>query len=145
MDIRITPSKLIGSIAAIPSKSDLHRALICAALSEGPCTILLSSPAILSKDMAATIRCLEALGAEIRLRAADRKRSVNEDSNESGIESYESEKSRNICSIEITPIRTVPEHPVLRCGESGSTLRFLLPVAAYLCDNASFEGEGRLP
>ena len=49
-----------GTVAAPPSKSDVHRAIICAALSGGVSTV---SPVALSEDITATIRCVEALGA----------------------------------------------------------------------------------
>ena len=53
-----TPS---GSVTAPPSKSDVHRAIICAALSKGVSTV---SPVALSNDIKATIGCIEALGAK---------------------------------------------------------------------------------
>lgn len=84
-------------IDIIPSKSDAHRALICAALSTKPCQVICQAE---SKDIAATRKCLEAV----------------KDGRE---EMY--------------------------CGESGSTLRFLLPVMGALGHKASFYPEGRLP
>lgn len=84
-------------INIIPSKSDAHRALICAALSEKPCQVICEAD---SADIAATRRCLEAV--------------------EQGREE-------------------------MYCGESGSTLRFLLPVMGALGYKASFYPEGRLP
>lgn len=84
-------------VKIIPSKSDAHRALICAALSQNPCEIICEAE---SKDIAATRKCLDAL-------------------KEGREEMY--------------------------CGESGSTLRFLLPVMAALGHKASFYPEGRLP
>lgn len=89
--------------------------LICAALSDSPCTIVCQS---VNRDMEATAACLNALGADIRY--ADGKFTVN-------------------------PITTVIKGASLDCGESGSTLRFLLPVAAALGADATFTGQGRLP
>lgn len=115
MNVRITPAPLSGRIAAIPSKSDAHRLLICAALSDGPTELALSQS---SEDIGATIGCLAALGAKI-------------------------EQNRDV--LRIFPIVKPAESPVLDCGESGSTLRFLVPVAAALCERAAFTGRGRLP
>lgn len=114
MDIKITPARLSGIAAAIPSKSDAHRLLILAALADQPTTLQLP---LASEDIQATCSCLEALGAGIR-RDGDR--------------------------VLVTPIRQVPSNPLLDCGESGSTLRFLLPVAAAIVSAARFTGRGRL-
>ena len=115
MDVTIKNAPLCGEITAPPSKSDAHRALICAALADSPVAIKLSSG---SEDIYATIACLEALGAEI-------------ETTEQG--------------IVVHPVKKSAKSPVLDCGESGSTLRFLLPVAAVAAENARFEGRGRLP
>lgn len=118
MDVICHPSRLQGEINAIPSKSDAHRKLICAALSDRPSVLKISTP--YCDDIAATIRCLETLGAKFG-QSAD--------------------------GLHITPIKgqNICKHVVLDCGESGSTFRFLLPVAAALCDSAEFRGSGRLP
>lgn len=115
MNICITHSVLNGSLAAIPSKSDAHRLLVCAALADKPTALHLPAT---SADIEATIHCLQALGAKV---------------------------SRTGETLAVTPIAAVPDCPVLDCGESGSTLRFLLPVAAALCPRALFCGHGRLP
>lgn len=99
-------------VKVIPSKSDAHRAMICAALSEiqggtdetPGCNIVCDET---SKDMEATAKCLKAL--------------------KEGMSSKD---------------RSVPA--VCLCGESGSTLRFLLPVAGALGMDADFMPEGRL-
>ena len=109
------PSVLSGTVAAIPSKSDLHRKLICAALSENGGFLPVKPP--FCDDIAATIRCLSALGA-----------TVSECEN----------------GLRIRPIQRVSQAD-LDCGESGSTLRFLIPVAMTVCDDVSFTGHGRLP
>ena len=115
MDIRISPSRLSGSISAISSKSDAHRALICAALSDAPTELVLNGSSV---DIQTTIRCLQSLGAAF---------SVSEH------------------SISVSPMQSAAKTAALNCEESGSTLRFLLPVAAALGCQANFTGRGRLP
>jgi 3-phosphoshikimate 1-carboxyvinyltransferase len=115
MNLSITPSLLGGELAAIPSKSDAHRVLILAALSNGTTQVEINR---LSDDIQTTIDCLLALGAEI-LRTPD--------------------------ALIVRGISVLNEHPELDCRESGSTLRFLLPVAAVRGVNARFTGSGRLP
>jgi 3-phosphoshikimate 1-carboxyvinyltransferase len=114
MDAILSPSPLAGSIAAIPSKSVAHRMLICAALADGVSEIVCDKT---SKDIEATARCLTALGAGVAY--------------EDGV-------------FTVTPVTYVAEKPVLDCEESGSTLRFLLPVACALGADATFVGRGRL-
>lgn len=108
-----TPS---GSVTAPPSKSDVHRAIICAALSKGASTI---SPVALSNDIKATIGCIEALGAKTHI-------------------------ENNVLTVDGTELFS-NKTATLDCGESGSTLRFFIPVAAVGGVNASFIGSGRLP
>ncbi|MBQ1896174.1 MAG: 3-phosphoshikimate 1-carboxyvinyltransferase [Clostridia bacterium] len=118
MILEITPSPLCGEVNAINSKSELHRVLICAALADAPCRLTLGNPTdSLSNDVKATIDCLRALGAGIDV-----------DSSE----------------VFVTPIKEVADHPVLDCKESGSTLRFLMPVATALCGKVTFKGNDRL-
>ena len=115
MKVNISPAPLSGAVNAVPSKSDAHRLMICAALADRTTTIRVPES---SEDVEAMVRCLTALGAEIK---------------------YESG------AYTVRPIGQLPASPALDCGESGSTLRFLLPVAAALGCNASFSGHGRLP
>lgn len=115
MIARITPGPLRGSIAAIPSKSEAHRLLICAALADAPTRIPLSAS---SQDIDATIRCLNAMGADISLANGE---------------------------LRVTPITDPPARCEADCGESGSTLRFLLPVAGALGIETDFRMHGRLP
>ena len=113
----IRPGCRFGSVQAPASKSQVHRLLICAALGQRETDFVCDT---VSRDIRATIDCLCALGAKIR----------------------EEEPGR----LRITPIRQLPrEQAVLPCGESGSTLRFLLPVAGALGVDAVFLREGRLP
>lgn len=115
MDILIKPHLLSGNLTAIPSKSQAHRLLICAAFSETPSTLLCAE---INEDIAATADCLTALGARIQ-RTAD--------------------------GYTVIPISKLPDSAHLYCRESGSTLRFLLPVAGALGVNTTFHMEGRLP
>lgn len=115
MTVTLQPTALHGRVAAIPSKSDAHRVLICAALADRPLTFPLPAR---SADIDATIACLRALGADITVRDG---------------------------TAAVTPISTPAASPTLDCGECGTTLRFLLPVAAALGCDATFRGHGRLP
>ena len=115
MDITLQPGKLAGRIEAVPSKSMAHRLLICAAFAKTPTTLICAEP---GEDVAATCRCLTALGADIRPTAS---------------------------GLIVKPIGKAPQSAVLHCAESGSTLRFLLPIAGALGVDATFEMEGRLP
>ena len=115
MDITIYPQKLSGTIEAIPSKSQAHRLLICAAFSD-KLTFLTCTQT--NADIEATAQCLRALGATV-------------DRTETG--------------YIVSPVTTVPTSVVLDCGESGSTLRFLLPIVCALGVAATFVLGGRLP
>ena len=115
MNIVITPSKLAGIVAIPASKSVAHRLLICAALADGPTRVVIGQT---NRDIDATADCLRALGASIE-RQGD--------------------------GFLVAPIQNASAHAELDCGESGSTLRFLLPVAAALGRPTRFTGHGRLP
>jgi 3-phosphoshikimate 1-carboxyvinyltransferase len=115
MDITIHPRLLRGHIEVIPSKSQAHRLLICAAFADRPTQLHCPET---NRDIEATADCLKALGAEV-LRT------------ESG--------------YTIFPISAVPEKAELNCCESGSTLRFFLPIVGALGVDATFLMEGRLP
>ena len=114
MELTISPGALGGTVAVPPSKSEAHRALIAAAVADRETLV---TPTGDSADIAATVRCLTALGASAVLEGR---------------------------GLRVTPIRGKSE-AVLDCGESGSTLRFLLPVTAALGRKARFTGGGRLP
>ena len=115
MNIRIEPKSLEGQVErVISSKSQAHRLLICAALGGRPVSL---SGVTFSKDVEATCRCLKALGAEIALEGEE---------------------------LRVVPGRVPEGRRELDCGESGSTLRFLLPVAAVLGAEADFTGRGKL-
>ncbi len=114
--VKISPCSLNGTVTLPPSKSVAHRAIICAALSKGKSVI---SPIDLSNDIKATISCMKNLGAEISLK----------------------DKVLTVDGTHLFQNKDV----VLDCGESGSTLRFLIPVAAAGSVNAEFIGRGLLP
>lgn len=114
--IVISPSRLSGIVQAPPSKSAAHRALICAALSQGECRVQNLAP---SQDLQATLRAVRALGIHAELRNG---------------------------SVSLRPEKIPTDRPVtVDCGESGSTLRFFIPVFAALGIPAVFTGAGRLP
>lgn len=115
MDITIYPCKLSGTLAAIPSKSQAHRLLICAAFSDQP--TILYCPEV-NQDIEATVGCLESLGAVI---------------------------TRDSSGYFVQPITELPASAELNCGESGSTLRFMLPIVCALGVNALIHMSGRLP
>lgn len=115
MDLTITPVLLRGSITAIPSKSQAHRLLICAAFSKERTQLVCPET---NQDIEATAGCLRALGATIER--------LND-------------------SYWVTPITCLPQSAVLDCGESGSTLRFMLPIAGALGVDCTFLMAGRLP
>ena len=123
MNATIEAGPLTGELDAPSSKSEAHRLLVCAAFAPGLTDV---SCATSSDDIEATASCLEALGARIaRTRGGFRVRPVPGTSATDNLP----EARRGA---------------LLDCGESGSTLRFLLPVAALGCD-ARLTGRGRLP
>ncbi len=119
---RITPHPLAGTVPAIASKSMAHRIIIAAALANGVTHV---TSATTCADIDATIRCLTALGARIDVTPA---------------------------GYDVHPMPKSVEHGLLKalcggtldCGESGSTLRFMLPVSCALGAEATFVGAGRL-
>jgi len=116
MTIEITPSHIKGEITAPPSKSMAHRLLICAALSEGESII---SNIAFSEDILATIDCIKAMGADV------------------------TEKDDEITVCGVSPF-SVGES-IYNCRESGSTLRFFIPVSMLSEKKNLFTGYGRLP
>ncbi len=114
--ICVKSGTLNGTVSMPPSKSAAHRAIICAGLAKGKSVI---TPVDLSNDIKATIACMKALGAEICLDG----KTLTVD----GTNTFQNRKA------------------VLDCGESGSTLRFLVPVCSAGDVNAEFVGHGKLP
>ena len=107
MDIKLSPSILSGEVSSIASKSDVHRLMICA---------LQCSEAVVIKgvsrcaDIDATAACVSGLGADVKIEG-------------------------RTCTV--TPSGEKKDKILLDCGESGSTLRFLLPVAAVVSNEPS--------
>ena len=122
MIARIDPRPLAGTVPAIASKSLAHRHIIAAALANGTTRV---ECATTCEDIEATVRCLETLGARI-------------ERDPRGFTVHPVPKSTERGILAALKGRT------LDCGESGSTLRFLLPVACALGAEATFTGEGRL-
>ncbi len=106
--------KTSGIIKIPASKSEVHRLLICAALSDKETKVYCDG---LNDDIEASVSCLNSLGAEI---------------------------SFSDGMFTVKPIRDIPEKPVLHPKESGSTLRFLLPLTSLFGKDAVFVTEGRL-
>lgn len=115
MTVTVKQSKARGTVVAPPSKSMAHRALICGALTEKS---IIKNIAF-SKDIEATLSCLEALGAKVR---------VKNDTVEIG-------------GMKIDEIK---DGATLNCNESGSTLRFLLPLCMASGKRITLTGAPRL-
>ena len=115
MDKTFDPAALRGNVAAPASKSEAHRRMICAGLTKEETTL---TGFMDSADMEATRRCLEALGAAFTRRG-------------------------DTLTIR-GGARTSQNAPVMDCGESGSTLRFFVPIALSLTGGAVFRMHGRL-
>ncbi len=113
MDIKITPSKIAGTITAPPSKSYAHRYIIASFLSKGEGFIENVQP---SKDILATLGVLKNIGLDYSFE-------------KSGVKINSGNKNLN---------------PVLDCNESGSTLRFMIPIVAALNLSCEFTGSKRL-
>ena len=114
MKITFSSPSVRRCVRAISSKSEAHRALICASLSDSETKIICTDT---NADIDATASCLSSLGARIR-RVDD--------------------------GFVVSPISQVPTHAVLDANESGSTLRFLLPLVASLGADCEFIMRGRL-
>ena len=116
MDVSITPHDLFGTVEAIPSKSYAHRALICASFANG--TTNITCPYI-SEDIQVTVECLKALGATIA-------------------------KTKQGFRVVPAKEQNHPQSVQLSCKESGTTLRFILPLLGALNIKAAISVEGRL-
>ena len=118
MNVTIRPGKLSGRVTPPPSKSQAHRLLLCAALAQGESRV---EKVAFSQDILATLGCMQALGAK-----------------------WEQPEPGTV-KITGAPLGNwVGELPYLDCGESGSTLRFLIPVALAVAGGGVFTGRGRL-
>lgn len=118
MDVLITPGPLAGTVTPPPSKSQAHRAILAAALTNGTSTI---QNVALPQDIEATLRCISALGG-----------------------AWEREGN----SLKVSGVGRrewdTAALPYLDCGESGSTLRFLIPITLTIAQGGYFVGKGRL-
>ena len=112
MNLRIHKAVLKGAVNAPPSKSMAHRLLIAAALSRGTSVIRGISDC---DDVKATVKCLEALGVKIQ-------------------------KSDSAITVSGVDVTAITPQSTLDCNESGSTLRFLLPIALLSGKNTLFYG-----
>ncbi len=115
--IQIEPRMLQGRVSIPPSKSIAHRVMIAAALSGEPCRI---ENVAFSKDILATLGCIKALGIDFSI---DKK---------AGEVIFSGRKKKGI------------KNPELQCEESGSTLRFLMPVSLLFERKVKLSGKGRL-
>ena len=122
MDIRISPSVLSGTVEIPSSKSCAHRAIICAALSSDSKPSVLSGISF-SKDIEATLGAMEAFGAKWEL----------------------TDKENGTVTVYGIGSQRVSGKLTVDCNESGSTLRFVIPIAAALGYDTEFLGRGRLP
>ena len=104
MNITFMPGSLKGYMDAPASKSEAHRRMICAGLTKGNTEI---RRFMASEDTEATAKCLKALGATVKLEGT---------------------------TMSIQGAAVKPDFlPIFDCGESGSTLRFFVPLALTLC------------
>ena len=121
MNVTITPTRLHGAVTPPPSKSQAHRLILAAALGQGESRI---SNVAFSQDILATLSCMEQLGAQW--------------------------KKLDAHTISVTglqgrrPLCCADGLPHFDCGESGSTLRFLIPIALAVAGGGVFTGHGRL-
>lgn len=115
-NITVKPALLSGTVTPPPSKSDVHRAILCAAMAKGKSKI---HPIDFSKDITATINCVKALGAQVVTNG----------------------KTILVDGTNFLKKRSA----ILHCGESGSTLRFMIPIACAGGVKTTFLGDGRLP
>ena len=118
MTLTITPTLLGGCITPPPGKSQTHRLMIAAALADGESIIENYRP---SEDLHATLRGTEALGATVRI----------------------ADSALRVTGVSLSAFPR-DDLPVIHCGESGSTLRFLLPVAVAVAGGGIFTGSERL-
>ena len=114
MDVCITPQRLSGTITAPSSKSHAHRLIVAAALSDKPTAIKINC---VSNDIRATLSAIKVLGADYLI-------TDNE--------------------ITVTPIKNKVTNVNINCFESGTTARFILPVACAFTDRFTLSGEGSL-
>ena len=137
---QIDPGTRYGAVKIPSSKSLAHRALICAALADRDSVISCSG---ISRDLEATMECLKGFGAEVEiLEDMIRVTPIRETSSTAG---KDQAGRMLLAGRQIQADRSADTSVILPCRESGSTLRFLLPLAGALGRTAVFQMEGRLP
>ena len=114
MNVKITPKKLKGDVVVPPSKSLSHRAIIAASLAKGKSII---KNVLYSKDIIATIGAMRALGANI----------IEHDN-----------------YLEIYGSKTKRVNKIIDANESGSTIRFMIPIALTVDEEVTFVGKNNL-
>lgn len=114
MKVTIKKGEAHGTVSAPPSKSLAHRLLICASLAEGDSVV---RGVALSEDVRATLDCIDALGATYEMDGAD---------------------------VKVRGCGGKVKAGVFPCRESGSTLRFFIPIATLSGENTVFTGTERL-
>ncbi len=117
MNVTIIPRLLQGEITPPSSKSQAHRVLIAAALAGGESRI---SNVTVSRDISATLSCMERFGA-----------------------TWVQKSPGNLTIYGLGGV-TMSRRPALFCDESGSTLRFLIPISLAVAGGGEFSGRGRL-
>lgn len=116
MNVTIQPSRAVGYVTVPSSKSMAHRMLICAGLASGTSQI---GGIDLNEDILATIACLRALGAECSV-------------------------SGDTVTVRGVDMKSAKPREILSCHESGSTLRFFIPLALMCGEKVSFTGTEKL-
>lgn len=118
MDVTIRPCRPHGEVSLPPSKSEMHRALICAAFSDETTVFHRFENCL---DLSRTIGCLTSLGVTFE---------------------YDEDE---LTVYPVSPDYLLKMPPTFDCGESGTTLRLLLPVTSAFTEAGTFKGTGRLP
>lgn len=120
--VEITPATLMGTVNIPPSKSMSHRSIFCAALSDGISNI---KNVLMSEDIKATCESMEAIGAKIKYKPTD--------------------EEKGLYHLRIQGVsRPRQKNETIDCGESGSTIRFILPILAIMDEKFIVTGRGRL-
>ena len=118
MTVTFDPKTVLsGKLDIISSKSDVHRCIICASLADKPTKIRFVG---LSKDILTTVECVKMLGAR-------------------------AEFTDGCMTVIPCDRERIMQGLTLDCQESGSTARFMLPIASAICKNVTLVGGGRLP
>ncbi len=116
MNYTVIPCKMSGEVVLPPSKSISHRAIICASLSNGESKI---SNVLFSDDIYRTLDVVKSFGAKVEIRGTD---------------------------LIVKGVKDINfNNLLLNCNESGSTLRFFIPIALLTNQTIIFDGLNKLP